>query len=327
MTEISEEKLLWMHRKMITIRTFEERASELFLKGELPGGVHLSIGQEAVPVGTCANLKEEDHITSTHRGHGDIIAKGADVKRMFAELYGKKTGYCKGFGGSMHMADFSIGIIGANGIVGAGLPIATGSALAQKILSTNNITVCFFGDGASNQGTFHESINLASIWKLPVVYICENNQYAVSTPAAYSVSVKDIAERAKAYGIPGVTVDGMDVIAVYEATKEAIDRARRGEGPSLVECKTYRYHGHAEGEEAFGWTGYRTSEEIEEWKKRDPIIKMENAFKSRNILDDKKIKDIWDEVRNEIEEAIKFAKESPLPEPEDAIKNLYAGGK
>ena len=326
MAEISEEKLLWMYRRMVTIRCFEEKASELFYKGEIPGFVHLSLGQEAVPTGTCANLTDQDHITSTHRGHGDIIAKGADVKRMFAELYGRKTGYCKGFGGSMHIADYSIGIIGANGIVGAGLPIATGSALAQKVLGTNSVTVCFFGDGASNQGTFHESLNLAAIWKLPAVYVCENNQYAVSTPAAYSVSVRDISERAKAYGIPGVTVDGNDVIAVYEATKEAIERARRGEGPSLVECKTFRWHGHFEGEEALGWT-YRLKEEVEEWKKKDPIPRFENELKSRNILDDQKIKETWDEIRNEIEEAVKFAKESPLAEPEDVFKNIYAGGE
>jgi len=320
------EELVLMYRKMLTIRAFEEEASELFWKGEILGLLHVSIGEEAVPVGACTNLLPEDHITSTHRGHGDIIGKGADPKYMFAELYGKKTGYCKGRGGSMHIADYSLGIIGANGIVGAGIPISTGSALAQKMLGTRNVTVCFFGDGASNQGTFHESLNLAAIWKLPVIFVCKNNQYGMWTSASYAVSVRDVSERAKGYGIPGVTVDGNDVTAVYEAVHEAVERARNGDGPSLIECKTYRWHGHMEGEEAYGWV-YRSPEEAEEWKKRCPILRLEKELLSRGILTEAQVKEIREEAKNEIEEAVKFAEESPLPEPEDAVADLFAGGE
>ena len=319
MAEISEEKLLWMYRRMVTIRCFEEKASELFYKGEIPGFVHLSLGQEAVPTGTCANLTDQDHITSTHRGHGDIIAKGADVKRMFAELYGRKTGYCKGFGGSMHICDYSIGIIGANGIVGAGLPIATGAALSIKLRGSDQVVVCFFGDGASNQGTFHESINMGSLWKLPVVYVCENNQYGEFTSQKRHQVITDISQRATAYGIPGVTVDGMDVLAVYEAAVEAVKRAREGNGPTLLETKTYRFHGHFEGDPQL----YRSKEEVEEWMKKDPIPKFEKQLIDNKVATADELKAIQDKIQKEIDDAVKFAEESPYPVDIEAVQDIY----
>jgi TPP-dependent pyruvate/acetoin dehydrogenase alpha subunit len=282
------------------------------------------IGEEAVAVGVCANLRPDDRITSTHRGHGHCIAKGGDLKRMMAELLGKKTGYCKGKGGSMHIADFSIGILGANGIVGAGLPISTGSGLAAKLQGTDQVTVCFFGDGAANQGGFHSSVNLASIWKLPVIYVCENNGYAVSTPAAYSISIKDVADRGAAYGIPGLAVDGQDVMAVYEATHEAVARARKGDGPSLIECKTYRFLGHMLGEEMmFGPVSYRSQEEVERWKKRDPIALFGARLEEMGVLTQEQRVEIDEQVASEIEEAVAFAKESPLPAPEDALADVF----
>lgn len=321
-----KEKLLEMHKKMLTIRRFEEKAVELFNAGDLPGGSHPYIGEEAVAVGVCANLRPDDRITSTHRGHGHCIAKGGDLKRMMAELQGKETGYCKGKGGSMHIADFSIGILGANGIVGAGLPIAAGSGLAAKMQGTDQVTACFFGDGAANQGGFHSSVNLAAVWKLPVVYVCENNMYAVTTPAAYALSVEDVADRGAAYGIPGVAVDGQDVMAVYEAAREAVERARRGDGPSLIECKTYRYLGHMLGEEAFFGPDirYRSDEEIERWKERDPIALFEAKLAQMGVLTDEDSATIDAEIKNSIEEAVAFARESPLPAPEDALLDVFA---
>jgi pyruvate dehydrogenase E1 component alpha subunit len=319
---LNSELLVKMYQKMLLIRIFEEKVSELFAKGKIPGFAHLSLGEEAIPVGTCENLEKEDHITSTHRGHGDILAKGADPKYVFAEIFGKSSGYCKGKGGSMHIADYSLGIIGANGIVGAGFPIATGSALAQQQLGTKNVTVCFFGDGSANEGSFHESVNLASIWKLPVIFVCKNNLYGATTPASYSLSVQDISSRGAAYNIPGVTVDGNDVIAVYEAVNEAVERARNGSGPSLVECKTYRWHGHFEGEEALGWT-YRSKEEIEEWKKKDPIPRFENNLLNQGILSKADIEKAKKETQELIEDAVKFAEEAPLPNPEDALIGLF----
>ena len=258
--------LAGLYASMYKIRRFEQEAVKLFHNKELPGWLHSYIGEEAVAVGVCASLNRDDYITSTHRGHGHCIAKGADLKRMMAELYGKETGYCKGKGGSMHIADFSIGILGANGIVGGGIPIATGTALASQYLEDGRVTVCFFGDGASNQGGFHESLNLASLWKLPVVYVCENNLYAETTPQADHQPIRDIADRAKSYNMPGVIVDGNDVFAVYEKANKAVERARAGRGPTLIECKTYRYRGHWEGDPEV----YRTKEEVKEWKKRSP---------------------------------------------------------
>jgi len=321
---VTQEKLIEMYTKMLTIRRFEERVVELFYAGKLPGFVHPYIGEEAVAVGVCANLRPDDRITSTHRGHGHCIAKGGDLKRMMAELFGKETGYCKGKGGSMHIADFSIGILGANGIVGGGLPIAAGSGLATKLQGGDQVTVCFFGDGAANQGGFHESVNLASIWKLPVTYICENNMYAVTTPASYAISIDDVADRGDAYGIPGLAVDGQDVMAVYEATKEAVERARRGDGPSLIECKTYRYLGHFAGEEAlFGEKRYRTEDELEEWKKRDPIALFETKLERMGVMSKEEAANIGEEVKAQIEEAVTFAMESPFPVPEEALEAVF----
>jgi pyruvate dehydrogenase E1 component alpha subunit len=323
---IEQEKLIGMYTRMLTIRRFEEKAKELFLAAQIPGFVHSYMGEEAVAVGVCSALRTDDYITSTHRGHGHLIAKGADLKRMMAELYGKETGYNKGKGGSMHIADFAVGILGANGIVGGGLPIAAGAGLSAKLRHTDQVTACFFGDGASNQGTFHESVNLASVWKLPVVYVCENNMYGEFTPAADVVSVKDVADRAAGYAIPGVTVDGQDVIAVHEAAQEAVKRARAGAGPSLVECKTYRFEGHALGEEAFiGTRTYRPATEIEEWKtQRDPVRLFEDKLLAQGVLTLAQAKQIDDEVKAKVEEAVAFAKESPFPKPEEALEDVYA---
>lgn len=322
---IDNKKLVEMYTGMLTIRRFEERALELLKAGALPGAVHTYIGEEAVAVGVCANLRPDDRITSTHRGHGHIIAKGGDVKRMMAELFGRRTGYCKGKGGSMHIASFSIGILGACGIVGGGLPIATGSGLAAKLQGSDQVTVCFFGDGAANEGTFHESVNLASIWKLPVIYVCENNMYAMSTPASYALSVKDVAERGAAYRIPGVVVDGQDVVAVFEAAAEAVGRARGGSGPSLIECKTYRYMGHVGGEEIFRAVPYRTAQEIEEWKhSRDPIANFEAKLLKMGALTEEEAVTIDKQIKSQMEDAVSFAQQSPLPSPEEALEDLFA---
>lgn len=323
---IDKEKLLEMYTSMLSIRRFEERLGELLYAGQLLGGGHPYIGQEAVAVGVCANLLPDDRITSTHRGHGHLIAKGADVRLMMAELFGRKTGYCKGKGGSMHIADFAIGVLGACGIVGGGLPIATGSGLATKLQNGDQVTVCFFGEGAANEGGFHESVNMASIWKLPVIYVCENNIYALTTHVSSAVSVKNIADRAVAYGIPGVSVDGQDVMAVYEATRDAVERARRGEGPSLIECKTYRFLGHALGEErGRGNQTYRTKEEVEEWKThRDPLTNFEAKLLQMQVLTNEEATEIEERIKAQITEAVTFAQESPFPAPEDALDDLFA---
>ncbi|HPP37323.1 MAG TPA: pyruvate dehydrogenase (acetyl-transferring) E1 component subunit alpha [Thermosynergistes sp.] len=317
---IEKEKLLWMYRNMVTIRLFEERVAENFAAGKIYGFVHLYVGEEATATGVCANLRKDDYITSTHRGHGHLISKGGDLKLMMAELFGRKTGYCKGKGGSMHIADVELGILGANGIVGGGFPIATGAGLTAKYNGTDQVAVCFFGDGASNQGTFHEALNLASIWKLPVVFVNENNMYGISMSQKKSMNVPDVAARAAAYNVPGVVVDGNDVLAVYEAAGEAIKRARSGEGPTLLECKTYRYRGHFEGDP----TVYRPKEEVEEWKKRDPIPRFENELAKMGILAPDQAQTIKAEISKLIDEAVKFAEESPWPSPEEITEDVYA---
>ncbi|MGB3933224.1 MAG: thiamine pyrophosphate-dependent dehydrogenase E1 component subunit alpha [bacterium] len=315
-----KEKLVWMYRKMVEIRIFESRVAELFAAGKIPGFVHLYIGEEAVAVGACANLKDTDFITSTHRGHGHCIAKGGRLDLMMAELFGKETGYCKGKGGSMHIADVEIGILGANGIVGGGLGIAPGAGLSAKMRGTDQVTICFFGDGASNQTTFHEGINLASAWKLPVIFVCENNQYGISLHQSRHQNITDIADRATAYGIPGVVVDGNDVMAVYEAVGEAVKRARAGEGPSLVECKTYRWRGHFEGDPQM----YRPQEEIEEWKAKDPIPRFEALLAEMGVMTAEEAEAIRKEVAAEVEAAVEFAEKSPEPAPEAALEDHYA---
>jgi pyruvate dehydrogenase E1 component, alpha subunit len=317
--DISKEILLDMYTRMIRIRNFEQKASELFAQGKLGGFVHLYMGEEATAVGVCENLTDNDYITSTHRGHGHVIAKGGEPKYMMAELYGKETGYCKGKGGSMHIADATKGILGANGIVGAGLPIATGAALSIKLRGSKQVSVCFFGDGASNQGTFHESMNMASVWKLPVVYICENNLYGEFTSQKDHQAITDVADRAIAYGFPGVTVDGNDVLAVYEAVSEAIKRAKDGAGPTLIECKTYRFRGHFEGDPQL----YRNKEEVEDWMKRDPIPRLEKYLLDTNIATEKEIKKIQDSIRQEIDDAVTFAEGSKEPEERAAVEDIY----
>lgn len=318
--ELSKEKLLWMYKEMITIRKFEEMTFQLFKEGFIHGWLHAYIGEEAVAVGACADLRKDDYILSTHRGHGHCIAKGANLKNMMAEIFGRKDGYCKGKGGSMHIVDYNQGIVGANGIVGAGIPIATGCGLSSKMRGTNQVTICFFGDGASNQGTFHEAINLASIWKLPVIYLCENNFYGISLHQSKHQAVKNVADRAAAYNIPGVVVDGNDVISVYNATNEAVKRARNGGGPTLLECQTYRWREHSEVDPP---ARYRTKEEVEEWKKKCPIKRFRTQLVQMNAVEENEVVKIEQDVQLRIEEAVEFAKNSPEPEPEEAKTDIY----
>ncbi len=311
--------LLKMYEQMMTIRHFEERAGREFAAGKVPGFVHLYAGEEAVAIGVCSHLTDDDFITSHHRGHGHCIAKGVDVCAMVAELLGREAGACRGKGGSMHIADVHKGMLGANGIVGGGFPLATGAGLTAKQNGRGQVAVCFFGDGAANQGTFHESLNLAGIWKLPVIFVAENNGYAESTPVTYHMSCRDIAERAVSYDMPGVTVDGLDVLAVYEAAGEAIARARRGEGPSLIECKTYRYFGHFEGDA----TTYRTKEELASYRERDPISKLHRILEERSIATPAELDGIDQRVTQLIDDAWSYAEKAPYPAPEEALTDVY----
>jgi pyruvate dehydrogenase E1 component alpha subunit len=317
--DLTNEQLVEMYVTMNKIRTFENRVAELFADGKIPGFVHLYVGEEAVATGVCANLTDKDYITSTHRGHGHLIAKGGDIKLMIAELFGKKTGYCKGKGGSMHIADLDLGIMGANGIVGGGPPLAAGAALALQYLETDSVAVCFFGDGASNQGTTHEAMNLATCWKLPVVFVNENNMYGISSCTINSMCVPNIADRAAAYDMPGVVVDGNDAIAVHEAAAEAISRARQGKGPSLIECKTYRHRGHFEGDACT----YRDDEEVAEWKEKDPIPRLEQKLLEMELLTDSKIEEIQSTLQKELAAAEQFAEESPLPDVSELTEDVY----
>ena len=317
---ICKNKRLEMYKTMLRIRHFEERVSRLFYEGEISGFYHLYIGQEAVATGACAALQKTDYITSTHRGHGHAIAKGADMGRMMAEMYGKSTGYCKAKGGSLHIAAPEIGMIGANGIVGGGIPIATGASLSAKLQKNGRVAVCFFGDGASNQGTFHESINIASAFNLPVIYVCENNLYGVGTRQSNVRKINDIADRAKAYGIPGVICQGNDVDEVYKVVSEAAERARNGHGPTLVECKTYRWHTHFEGEP----DTYRPPEEVAEWKKKDPIELYKKRLVDLGLADTCTLEEIERIIISEVDDAVEFARNSPLPGPETALQDVYA---
>jgi pyruvate dehydrogenase E1 component alpha subunit len=312
-----------MYRKMLEIRLFEEKVFELYGQNLVPGTIHLYAGEEAVAVGVCTNLRKDDYIVSTHRGHGHCIAKGARLDRTMAEILGKKTGYCKGKGGSMHIADFSIGMLGATAVVGGGIPIATGAGLSIKLRGTDQVTACFFGDGASNQGTFHEGINLAAVWKLPVLFICENNLYAMGTRQTQVMLIKNIAKRAAAYGIPGVSVDGNDVSAVYEASKESVKRARNGDGPTLIECKTYRHKGHSR----FDPATYRPKEEVEEWLGKDPIRRFEKRLLESGEISETKAAQIEKEVADAVEAAVEFATDSPSPAAEEALEDVYAQGR
>ena len=315
-----KEEKLEILRKMLLVRAFEEKAGELFQQGLIPGFIHLSVGEEASSVGTCSVLRKDDYVASTHRGHGHMIAKGADPKRMFAELFGKAAGYCKGKGGSMHIADFSIGILGANGVVGGGFPIIVGAGLSIQMRQTDQVAVVFFGDGAANRGTFHEAANMAAVRKLPVIFVCENNLYASTTPASYSLAGGTVAGRASAYGIPGLGVNGNDVLAVRKAVAEVVERARAGKGPAIVENKTYRYRGHFEGDPQ----RYRSQKEIEDFKKReDPILLFERHLTKEKVLSDKLKRDMQEEIARLIDGAVKFAQNAPLPRPEDALDDLF----
>jgi len=323
--DISREELLDIYHTMQKIRLFESKVRDLAVAGEIPGFVHVSIGEEASAAGVCAALRTTDRITSTHRGHGHLIAKGGRLDKMMAEIFGKRTGYCKGKGGSMHIVDYSLGILGANGIVGGGLPIATGSALGAVIAGKDDVTVGFFGDGASNEGTFHESLNLAAVWKLPVVFVCENNGFGEFTPMATVTSVKDIAVRAQAYGMPGEIVDGNDVIEVFQHTSAAVARARAGEGPTLIECKTYRWEGHVVGEQAFlGDGAYREKSEIEEWKRKCPLIRFEKWCAESGKISSAELRKIVADTEKELEEAITFARSSELPDASEVTDDVYA---
>lgn len=320
--ELANGDLVEMLRRMLRIRCFDEAACEQQRQGRIPGALHTSTGQEATVVGACMALRADDYLTGNHRSHGHPIAKGAALAPLFAELLGRRTGVCRGKGGSMHLADFSVGSLGESGIVGAGIPVATGAGLSAQVRGTEQVALCFFGDGASNQGTFHESLNMAAVWKLPVVYLCENNGYAATTAYSDATSVSDVADRAGGYGIPGVVVDGQDAVAVHEVASAAVRRAREGLGPSLVEAKTYRYNEHAEG---VGIPSiYRSEAEIEAWRLRDPIDLHRRRLVRDGVLTEARLDAIESEVRAELETAVEFALGSPFPDPAEAFEGLYA---
>ncbi|MFT5011376.1 MAG: TPP-dependent pyruvate/acetoin dehydrogenase alpha subunit [Patiriisocius sp.] len=319
--KISNQVLMDLHLRMLRIRRFEEEAGKLMEDGKIPGALHLYVGQEAVASGVMQHLSNDDQITSTHRGHGHIIAKGGEFKQMFAELFGRSTGYCKGKGGSMHISNMALGVLGANGIVGGGLTIAVGAAFSNKFRKTKDVAAAFFGDGASNEGSFHEAANMAALFKLPCVFVCENNGYGEYTPQANHQAIVDVADRAAGYGMPGVIVDGMDVIAVHEAAGEAIERARKGKGPTLLECKTYRFYDHV-GVRGMGLT-YRTDEELQAWKKRDAISNFEDQLVKMKVTTKKKLENVLAKVNTEIKAGIQFAEDSPYPSPEDLLEDVY----
>jgi len=321
--QLTREQLLDGYRRMRRIRAFEEKLAELVGSGRLAGFLHLYAGEEAVAVGVALHLSDRDWLTSTHRGHGHCLAKGVDPKRMMAELFGRATGTCKGKGGSMHIADLDRGMLGANGIVGAGIPLAVGAALTARTKRTGGVAVAFFGDGASNQGQFHEALNLAAVWKLPVVFVAENNGYGEATPHEFACSVRDVATRAAAYGIPGVIADGMDFFDVWGKAGAAIARARAGEGPTLLECKTYRYFGHYVGDNL----KYRTKEEAETMRQtRDPLEGFERLTGEEGWLEAGALRAVDGEVAAEIEQAVAFAEASPHPTPDDVTRDVYVSG-
>jgi pyruvate dehydrogenase E1 component alpha subunit len=311
---------LSLYTQMLRIRRFEEKLLELFSTRLMPGTIHQCNGQEAVAAGVCAHLRREDYIVTTHRGHGHCLAKGADIKAVMAEIFAKSIGCCRALGGSMHIADLDAGVLGSNGIVGAGIPIAVGAGLTCKYKENGRVSVVFFGDGASNEGAFHEALNLAAIWALPVVFVCENNLYGYSTHYKRTMLLDDISERAAAYGIVGVSVDGMDVRAVHTEAGKAIERARKGRGPTLIECKTYRYRGHSRFENP----NYRTKEELNEWLQKDPIKLFSNYLETELAVTSDELNEIEQQITEEIEEAVQFAENSPDPEPLDYLKYIYS---
>ena len=317
--KLSPQRLLELYRQMLTIRCFEQKVVDCHKKGLVQGAAHSYTGMEAVAVGICAAMRDDDYVTSTHRGHGHCIARGLDVRRMLAEIFGRATGYCKGKGGSMHLADMDRGMLGADGIVGGGIPIAAGAALGCRVLGHDRVVVCFFGDGATNQGSFHEAANFAAVNKLAVVFVCENNHWALSAGFEATTAVDNVADRAAAYSMPGHIVDGNDVEAVHAVAVTAIERARTGEGPSLVECKTYRWEGHS----VFPRPDPRPAQEIEDWRKRDPIAALLQVLLDNGILDADGQSQIEEEVAALIDEAESFARSSPLPDPETAFEDIY----
>ena len=322
MDEPNDDVLRDMHRRMVRIRVFETEAGRLAEAGKIPGALHLYVGEEAVAAGVMVHLSDDDWITSTHRGHGHLIAKGGAFDRMFAELFGCATGYCRGKGGSMHISNMSLGMLGANGIVGAGPPIAVGAAFSTKFRKTDRVAVSFFGDGASNEGSFHEAANMAALYRLPCVFVCENNGYGEYTAQADHQAIVDVADRAAGYGMPGVVVDGMDAVAVYEAAGAAIERARGGDGPTLLEAKTYRFFDHV-GVRGMGLS-YRTDEELEEWQKRDPIRQFEARLDELGVLSGEQAAAVHDAVLADIKAGIEFAESSPSPAPETLLEDVYA---
>lgn len=317
---LSPARLHELLHQMLLIRAFEESAEQLYLQGLIHGTMHLSIGQEGSAVGACAALRPTDYILSTHRGHGHCIAKGARADQMMAEFFGKETGYCRGRGGSMHIADVTTGNLGANGIVAGGVPMAAGVGLSIQMQRQDRVVLVFFGDGATNEGAFHESLNLAAIWNLPVIYFCENNQYAMSMAIARASKVEKLSDRAAAYGIPGVTVDGNDLLAVYAATQAAVARARGGEGPTLIEAQTYRWKGHSKSDKQ----RYRTKEEVKEWQERDPIARLVQQMMAAGLLTEDAFTQLQAQVEAEIAAAIEFARNSPDPDPATILEGVYA---
>lgn len=317
---MQKDTMISLYKVMLKIRFFEEKMIELFRKGELPGWLHTYIGQEAVAAGVCLNLTEKDYITSTHRGHGHFIAKGGQLRKIASELFAKQTGCCKGRGGSMHIADTSIGMLSANGIVGGGIPIATGAAFGCDFLKEDRIVVTFFGDGASDEGVFHESLNLASIWNLPIIYLCENNLYAMSNPMKNHMKIENIADRAKAYGIPGIIIDGMDAVKVYEEMNKIVSDVRKDRGPVLVEAKTYRFCGHADGDVE----AYRTPEEVCQWSEKDPILSIESKLIKEGFLKESQFAAAKEEIKTEIEDAVEFARKSPEPKKEESMDYIFS---
>lgn len=318
---LTKDKARNMYKNMEDIRNFEENVKRFFAAGEIPGFVHLYSGEEAIATGVCSHLSDDDYITSTHRGHGHCVAKGGDLKAMMAEIFGKSTGLCKGKGGSMHIADLDKGILGANGMVGGGFGIAIGAAMRNKYQNNDNVVICFFGDGAANEGLFHECLNMASIWSLPVVFVNENNLFAEATPQWYSSASNTIAERAAAYNMPGVRVDGKDLMAVYDVAGEAIERARKGEGPSLIECVTYRQHGHFEGDEQ----KYKApGGEEKAWADVDPLDVFREYAIENDLMSEEELDKLREESKQDVEEAVTFAKESPEPAPEALYEDVLA---
>jgi pyruvate dehydrogenase E1 component alpha subunit len=318
---VDDQLLLALYRKMLTIRRFEERCNYLYMQGRIPSTLHLYIGQEAVAVGVCANLTDADYLASTHRPHGHAIAKGVALRAIMAELFARQTGCCKGKGGSMHVGDVRVGMFPAIAIVGGGIPVATGAALACKRLGKGQVAVSFFGEGATNEGAFHEALNMAALWGLPALFVCENNLYAASTPVASAFKVTEVVGRAAAYGMPGETVDGNDVLAVSEAAGRAIANARAGHGPTLLECKTYRQCGHSRSDPRT----YRSKDEEQEWLGRDPIVRLGERLKSEGLATDASLAEIESQVTAEIDDAVAFAEASPFPAAEEALEDVFFG--